>query len=82
MNFFWHMTPLKQWIDSYAIWQQSGEKALEEYTRVMEKASKENNMKLMRELTEKWADTWNIAGKNNPYSWYWTRKKSGKNQAM
>ena len=66
---------LKKWIDSYKIWQQSGEKALKEYSNVMEKASKENNIKLMRELTEKWSETWNIAGKNNPYSWYWTSWK-------
>lgn len=66
---------LKQWVESYIIWQQSGENALQAYTRMMKKDSKENDMKLMHELTEKWSKTWSIDGKNNPYSWYWTSWK-------
>jgi len=65
---------LEQWQHSYKLWQQSGEKALE-YSKVMERASKENNIKLMRELTEKWSEAWNIAGRDNPYIWYWASWK-------
>ena len=61
---------LNHWKDSYNQWQDVGRKALEAYTEAIQKANKEGNTEMIKKFNDLWSDTWNIAGRNNPYDWY------------
>ena len=65
-----YVATLNHWKDSYAQWQDVGRKALEAYTEAIQKANKEGNAEMLKKFNDLWSDTWNIAGKNNPYDWY------------
>ena len=65
-----YIATLNHWKDSYNQWQDVGRKALEVYADALQKANKEGNVEMTKKFNDLWSDTWNIAGKNNPYDWY------------
>ena len=65
-----YVASLNHWKDTYNQWQDIGKKALEAYTAAIQKANKEGNTEMVKKLNDLWSDTWNVAGKNNPYDWY------------
>ena len=65
-----YVATLNHWKDSYNQWQHVGKKALEAYTEAIQKANKEGNADMVKKFNELWSDTWNVAGKSNPYEWY------------
>ena len=65
-----YVATLNHWKDSYNQWQDVGRKALEAYAEAIQKANKEGNPEMVKKFNDLWSDTWNIAGKNNPYDWY------------
>ena len=65
-----YVAGLERWKQSYKQWQDAGQKALDSYTQAMQKANRMGDPEMLKKFNELWAETWDIAGKNNPYDWY------------
>ena len=65
-----YVAGLERWKQSYRQWQDAGQKALDLYTQAMQKANRMGDSEMLKKFNDLWAETWDIAGKNNPYDWY------------
>ena len=65
-----YTTTLDHWKNSYRQWQEMGQKALDAYTQAIQKANKEGDSEMIKKFSDLWSETWDVAGRNNPYDWY------------